>query len=207
DGEVDVFVEIPAGLIHMATLGRDRIVGELGGVADVPRTATIMARTDVAALRVDRDNLMSLVAELPSIAIEIIGELGQRLHSTNQSLAFLTYAANALARGEYDAAMLAELTRQSGALATFARAFSDMAQRMRDANRLLATGNTACMFVTMFSGVLDIETGRLRYCNAGHNSPYLLRSGGGRDLLKPTGIPFGIDPDRSYTIAETVLAS
>jgi len=306
DGEVDVFVEIPAGLIHMATLGRDRIVGELGGVADVPRTATIMARTDVAALRVDRDNLMSLVAELPSIAIEIIGELGQRLHSTNQSLAFLTYAANALARGEYDAAMLAELTRQSGALATFARAFSDMAaeiqakqtrreemeaaaaiqqsilpgplplgaaehridlhadmhpareiggdfydyfmlderrlvvtiadvsgkgipaalfmavsrtvmrnvpaetdmaQRMRDANRLLATGNTACMFVTMFSGVLDLETGRLRYCNAGHNSPYLLRSGGGRDLLKPTGIPFGIDPDRSYTIAETVLAS
>src|SRR5207302_1672882 len=209
DGEVDVFVEIPAALIHMATLGRDRIVGELGGVADVPRTATIMARTDVAALRVDRDNLMSLVAELPSIAIEIIGELGQRLHSTNQSLAFLTYAANALARGEYDAAMLAELTRQSGALATFARAFSDMAaetdmaQRMRDANRLLATGNTACMFVTMFSGVLDLETGRLRYCNAGHNSPYLLRSAGGRDLLKPTGIPFGIDPDRSYTIAET----
>lgn len=306
DGEVDVFVEIPAGLIHMATLGRDRIVGELGGVADVPRTATIMARTDVAALRVDRDNLMSLVAELPSIAIEIIGELGQRLHSTNQSLAFLTYAANALARGEYDAAMLAELTRQSGALATFARAFSDMAaeiqakqtrreemeaaaaiqqsilpgplplgaaepridlhadmhpareiggdfydyfmlderrlvvtiadvsgkgipaalfmavsrtvmrnapaetdmaQRMRDANRLLATGNTACMFVTMFSGVVDLETGRLRYCNAGHNSPYLLRSGGGRDLLKPTGIPFGIDPDRSYEIAETALAS
>jgi len=305
DGEVDVFVEIPAGLIHMATLGRDRIVGELGGIADVPRTATIMARTDVAALRVDRDNLMSLVAELPSIAIEIIGELGQRLHSTNQSLAFLTYAANALARGEYDAAMLAELTRQSGALATFARAFSDMAaeiqakqtrreemeaaaaiqqsilpgplplgaaehridlhadmhpareiggdfydyfmlderrlvltiadvsgkgipaalfmavsrtvmrnapaetdmaQRMRDANRLLATGNTACMFVTMFSGVLDLETGRLRYCNAGHNSPYLLRSGGGRDLLKPTGIPFGIDPDRPYIIAETVLA-
>jgi len=306
DGEVDVFVEIPAGLIHMATLGRDRIVGELGGVADVPRTATIMARTDVAALRVERDNLMSLVAELPSIAIEIISELGQRLHSTNQSLAFLTYAANALARGEYDAAMLAELTRQSGALATFARAFSDMAaeiqakqtrreemeaaaaiqqsilpgplplgaaehridlhadmhpareiggdfydyfmlderrlvvtiadvsgkgipaalfmavsrtvmrnapadtdmaQRMREANRLLATGNTACMFVTMFSGVLDIETGRLRYCNAGHNSPYLLRAGGGRDMLKPTGIPFGIDPDRAYEIAETVLAA
>jgi sigma-B regulation protein RsbU (phosphoserine phosphatase) len=306
EGEVDVFVEIPAGLIHMATLGRDRIVGELGGVADVPRTATIMARTDVAALRVDRDNLMSLVAELPSIAIEIISELGQRLHSTNQSLAFLTYAANALARGEYDAAMLAELTRQSGALATFARAFSDMAaeiqakqtrreemeaaaaiqqsilpgplplgaaehridlhadmhpareiggdfydyfmlderrlvvtiadvsgkgipaalfmavsrtvmrnapvetdmaQRMREANRLLATGNTACMFVTMFSGVLDIETGRLRYCNAGHNAPYLLRAGGGCDMLKPTGIPFGIDPDRAYEIAETVLAS
>jgi sigma-B regulation protein RsbU (phosphoserine phosphatase) len=305
DGEVDVFVEIPAGLIHMATLGPDRIVGELGGFTDVPRTATIIARTDVAALRVDRDNLMSLVAEFPSIAIEIISELGQRLHGTNQSLAFLTYAANALARDEYDAAMLAELTRQSGALAVFARAFADMAaeihakqtrreemqaaaaiqqsilpgplprgaaqeridlcadmhpareiggdfydyfmlderrlavtiadvsgkgipaalfmavsrtvmrnaagdaemaDRMRDANRLLATENAACMFVTMFSGVLDLTTGVLRYCNAGHNAPYLLRADGSRETLKATGIPFGIDPDRPYRIAETALA-
>src|SRR5262249_56381851 len=83
----------------------------------------------------------------------------------------------------------------------------DRAQRMGDATHLLATGNTACMFVTMFSGVLDLATGVLRYCNAGHNPPYLLRAGGSRDLLKPTGIPFGIDPDRSYDIAETALAA
>jgi len=306
EGEVDVYVEIPAGLIHMATLGQDRVVGELGGFADVPRTATIVARTEVAALRVDRDNLMSLAAEFPSIGIEIIGELGQRLHSTNQSLAYLTYAANALARDEYDAAMLVELTNQSGALASFARAFADMAAeirakqsrreemqaaaaiqqsilpgplpsdsmrqrvdlhadmrpareiggdffdyflidedrlaftvadvsgkgipaalfmavsrtvmrnaasgadmgaRMIDANRLLSAENAACMFVTMFHGVLDLTTGLLRYCNAGHNPPYLLRGDGGRETLKATGIPFGIDPDRPYQIAETVLAS
>ena len=304
EGEVDVYVEIPAGLIHMATLGQDRVVGELGGFADVPRTATIVARTDIAALRVDRDNLMSLAAEFPSIGIEIIGELGQRLHSTNQSLAYLTYAANALARDEYDAAMLVELTNQSGALASFARAFADMAAeirakqsrreemqaaaaiqqsilpgplpsgdtqlrvdlhadmrpareiggdffdfflidedrlaftvadvsgkgipaalfmavsrtvmrnaasgadmgaRMIDANRLLSAENAACMFVTMFHGVLDLTTGLLRYCNAGHNPPYLLRADGGRETLKATGIPFGIDSDRPYRIAEISL--
>ena len=304
EGEVDVYVEIPAGLIHMATLGQDRVVGELGGFADVPRTATIVARTEVAALRVDRDNLMSLAAEFPSIGIEIIGELGQRLHSTNQSLAYLTYAANALARDEYDAAMLVELTNQSGALASFARAFADMAAeirakqsrreemqaaaaiqqsilpgplpsggtqlrvdlyadmrpareiggdffdfflidedrlaftvadvsgkgipaalfmavsrtvmrnaasgtematRMSDANRLLSAENAACMFVTMFHGVLDLTTGLLRYCNAGHNPPYLLRADGGRETLKATGIPFGIDSDRPYRIAEISL--
>ena len=304
EGEVDVYVEIPAGLIHMATLGQDRVVGELGGFADVPRTATIVARTEVAALRVDRDNLMSLAAEFPSIGIEIIGELGQRLHSTNQSLAYLTYAANALARDEYDAAMLVELTNQSGALASFARAFADMAAeirakqsrreemqaaaaiqqsilpgplppdsmrqrvdlhadmrpareiggdffdfflldedrlaftvadvsgkgipaalfmavsrtvmrnaasgadmgaRMIDANRLLSAENAACMFVTMFHGVLDLTTGLLRYCNAGHNPPYLLRADGGRETLKATGIPFGIDPERPYRIAEISL--
>jgi len=304
EGEVDVYVEIPAGLIHMATLGQDRVVGELGGFADVPRTATIVARTDIAALRVDRDNLMSLAAEFPSIGIEIIGELGQRLHSTNQSLAYLTYAANALARDEYDAAMLVELTNQSGALASFARAFADMAAeirakqsrreemqaaaaiqqsilpgplppdsmrqrvdlhadmrpareiggdffdfflidedrlaftvadvsgkgipaalfmavsrtvmrnaasgadmgaRMIDANRLLSAENAACMFVTMFHGVFDLTTGLLRYCNAGHNPPYLLRADGGRETLKATGIPFGIDPERPYRIAEISL--
>lgn len=304
DGEVDVYVEIPAGLIHMATLGRDRIVGELGGFTDAPRTATIVARTDVAALRVDRDNLMSLVAEFPSIGIDIISELGNRLHSTNQSLAYLTYAANALARDEYDPTMLTELVEQSGALASFARAFADMAYEIRakqsrreemqaaaaiqqsilpgplpdratlpidlhadmrpareiggdfydyfmldeqrlaftvadvsgkgipaalfmavsrtvmrntgrgadmlaritDANRLLSAENAASMFVTMFHGVLDTETGRLQYCNAGHNPPYLLRAAGGRETLPATGIPFGIDPDRPYRIAEAALA-
>jgi len=40
---------------------------------------------------------------------------------------------------------------------------------MAEANRLLATQNTACMFVTMFHGVLDLSSGVLRYCNAGHN--------------------------------------
>jgi serine phosphatase RsbU (regulator of sigma subunit) len=305
EGEVDVHVEIPAGLIHVATLGRNRFIGELGVFTDLPRIATVVARTYVIVLRIDRDSLMSLAAEFPSIGVEIISELGRRLHSTNRSLAFLTYAANALARDEYDPAMIAELTNQPGELANFARAFADMAAeirakqhrreemqaaaaiqesilpgplqraggalrvdlhaemhpareiggdfydyflidedrlavtvadvsgkgipaalfmavsrtvmrnistadmatRMVDANRLLAAENTACMFVTMFHGVLDLASGALRYCNAGHNPPYLLRAAGGRETLKATGIPFGIDADLPYGIAETVLAS
>ena len=59
----------------------------------------------------------------------------------------------------------------------------DMGAGMAEANRLLATQNTACMFVTMFHGVLDLASGVLRYCNAGHNPPYLLRAGGGRVTL------------------------
>jgi phosphoserine phosphatase RsbU/P len=81
----------------------------------------------------------------------------------------------------------------------------DMGFGMSEANRLLATQNTACMFVTMFHGVLDLASGVLRYCNAGHNPPYLLRGKGGRDTLGGTGIPFGIDADMPYRIAETVL--
>jgi sigma-B regulation protein RsbU (phosphoserine phosphatase) len=81
----------------------------------------------------------------------------------------------------------------------------DMAARMAEANRLLSADNTASMFVTMFHGVIDLGTGALRYCNAGHNPPYLLRAGGGRETLKPTGIAFGLDADMPYRIDEAVL--
>ncbi len=69
EGEVDVSVEIPAGLIHVATLGRNRFIGELGVFTDLPRIATVVARTYVIVLRIDRDSLMSLAAEFPSIGV------------------------------------------------------------------------------------------------------------------------------------------
>jgi sigma-B regulation protein RsbU (phosphoserine phosphatase) len=80
-----------------------------------------------------------------------------------------------------------------------------MATNMQSANRLLSAENTAMMFVTAFHGVLDLKTGALRYCNAGHNPPYLLRRSGKTEQLKATGIPFGIDGDLPYRVGETVL--
>ena len=53
--------------------------------------------------------------------------------------------------------------------------------------------------------MVDLATGVLRYCNAGHNPPYLLRAEGGRETLRPTGIAFGLDPDMPYRIDETML--
>jgi phosphoserine phosphatase RsbU/P len=83
---------------------------------------------------------------------------------------------------------------------------SDMPTRLSEANRLLAAENDACMFVTMFHGILDLTTGVLRYCNAGHTPPYLLRADGGLEALRATGIPFGIDPGMRYLVSETKLA-
>ena len=132
EGEAEVFVEIPAGRIPMATLGRHSTIGELGAFTDMPRTATVVARTQLSTLRVERDTLMSLAADFPVIAVAVIGELGRRLHSMNMPLAYLTYAAGALARDEYDPALLAELADQQGELATFARVFANMAAEIRD---------------------------------------------------------------------------
>ncbi len=44
-------------------------------------------------------------------------------------------------------------------------------------NDEISRDNASAMFVTLFIAVLDVSTGRMRYCNAGHTLPYLLSAG------------------------------
>ena len=45
---------------------------------------------------------------------------------------------------------------------------------VRGMNESLCAMNESSMFVTFFCGVLDLASGTLRYCNAGHNPPLIL---------------------------------
>lgn len=47
------------------------------------------------------------------------------------------------------------------------------AEVLRQVNNELCRENEQCMFVTLFLGILDITTGKVRYANAGHN-PFIL---------------------------------
>jgi len=47
---------------------------------------------------------------------------------------------------------------------------------MQSANREIARDNPEALFVTVFAGILDLRTGQLHYCNAGHDAPYLLHA-------------------------------
>jgi sigma-B regulation protein RsbU (phosphoserine phosphatase) len=53
-------------------------------------------------------------------------------------------------------------------------------------------------YATVFFGIVDPEDGVLRYVNAGHNPPLVLRGGGGLDRLDPTGRPLGLLPGGGY---------
>ena len=50
-------------------------------------------------------------------------------------------------------------------------------------NKLLAADSVDCMFVTGFYGLLNVKTGEINYCNAGHNPPYLLKRNGKIEAL------------------------
>lgn len=62
-------------------------------------------------------------------------------------------------------------------------------------------------FVTAFFGVLDPESGRFVYANAGHNPPYWIRSSGEIATLREGGLVLGLFGDSKYEHAEIHLAA
>ncbi len=60
------------------------------------------------------------------------------------------------------------------------------------------------MFVTCLYGVLDLETGRFVFANAGHNLPCVGRRDGAIEA-RATGMPLGMLPDQTYEEAEVTL--
>jgi sigma-B regulation protein RsbU (phosphoserine phosphatase) len=71
-------------------------------------------------------------------------------------------------------------------------------------NETMAETNDSMMFVTFFVGVLDMPTGRLRYCNAGHDVPILTGSGSGLLPCDPN-VPIGIMPGWKFTLQEATI--
>lgn len=69
-------------------------------------------------------------------------------------------------------------------------------QTLSHVNQILSQINEACMFVTTFYGILDLNTGEFRFCNAGHNPPYIFTEDG---TIKPieteVGIALGVVDD------------
>ena len=71
-------------------------------------------------------------------------------------------------------------------------------------NKTIAEMNKRYMFVTLFVGVLDLHTGHLHYCNAGHDAPLLVGQGIG-ELPCDSNIPVGFRPQWQYTLQEAQI--
>ena len=86
EGEANVLVDTPQGAVKVATLGRNDIIGEIAVLCDVPRTATVVAQSNLETLRVSKDGFFHLVTQFPQVAIEVMSEIASRLHHTTQAL-------------------------------------------------------------------------------------------------------------------------
>lgn len=89
DGTADVLVDTPDGPVKVANFSVNDIVGEIAILCDVPRTATIVAATDLEALAISKDNFLKLLREFPDVSLEVMRELGQRLDRMNKELTLL----------------------------------------------------------------------------------------------------------------------
>jgi serine phosphatase RsbU (regulator of sigma subunit) len=84
---------------------------------------------------------------------------------------------------------------------------------LHSTNQRILTDTRNNMFVTVFYGILDLNTGQLTYANAGHNPPYLFKarsSDNSEELVEPqglgnTGIPLGILEETSWEAKSIVM--
>lgn len=74
------------------------------------------------------------------------------------------------------------------------------------ANRWITRDTEAGMFVTVFYGIIEPHTGRMRYCCAGHNPPLLFRADGAVETLHTPGIALGVLDEITLEDREVCIA-
>ena len=94
------------------------------------------------------------------------------------------------------------MTNTCGAFHLLAESESEPIRIVSRMNDMLSRDNSMTIFVTFFAGVLDLNTGHLRYCNAGHIAPIV----DGNPLPVESNLPIGAMPDWKYTTQEADIA-
>jgi len=86
DGEAEVLIKGASGPIAVATVGKNDFVGEIAILCEIPRTATIRAKTALITLRITKDLFFRMLLDFPAIGIEVMRVLAQRLDHTTERL-------------------------------------------------------------------------------------------------------------------------
>ncbi len=68
------------------------------------------------------------------------------------------------------------------------------AQIARQINDAVSAENEQMMFVTMIIGKIHLDTGRMEFCNCGHNPPVVFKEGEARFMDIKANVPLGIAP-------------
>jgi serine phosphatase RsbU (regulator of sigma subunit) len=92
-----------------------------------------------------------------------------------------------------------------GSLRTLSTAGLRGAELVAKLNAHLCANIPPNRLITLFYGELDADGGALRYVNAGHNPPFLVRGDGAVERLAPTAVALGVMADAEFQAYETTL--
>jgi CRP-like cAMP-binding protein len=130
EGEVEVSVRTTYGPVTLNVVAAPALMGEIGVLANLPRTATVRARGAGQALWIGGDLFTRIAQDDPAVLRQIVAVLGQRIAAFNQAIGFYTNALAALEREDLDPRLLDELRNPPPELLSFALTFRKMADQI-----------------------------------------------------------------------------
>ena len=134
-GSVSVLAENKFGTVTLARIDGPRLIGEIGVLAGLPRTASIRAATEVTVVKISGAQLLDIGARNPELLLTVIAQLGRQIDSVNKTVGLYTTALAALEEREFDPAILETLAHPPPQLAEFSSAFQRFARQISDKRR------------------------------------------------------------------------
>ncbi|UCD98314.1 MAG: SpoIIE family protein phosphatase [Chloroflexota bacterium] len=217
----DAEKELILGGISLLIESEDSDIDEL--------TNTLKSLANIIAIALEREpeDTEQVIGRLASDELEMAGKLQSRIlpekppHLDGWDIATRLLPARETSGDFYDfiplsnnkwGILIADVTDKglgaavfmamcSSLIRTYAVRFPTLpALALSSVNERIFTDMRGGLFLTAFYGILEPETGRLRYVNAGHNPPFLVGNLKGKplDRLPSTGMALGVSEEATW---------
>ncbi len=129
-GSVTVFAENKFGTVDLATIHSPQLIGEIGVLAGLPRTASIKAASEITIVKISASQLLEIGTKNPRLLFTVISQLGRQIDGVNKAVGLYTTALSALEQREFDPSVLEALAHPPPQLAEFSSAFQRFAKQI-----------------------------------------------------------------------------
>ncbi len=188
---VHIAIALENAKLHAALVDQQRIRTELGLARQIQQ--------NLLPPPPERWNRYRIAA-MAEPCYEVGGDFYDFLNITSSTLGVVI--ADVSGKGISSALVMSTMQATLRALVVGVHSFERLLERMNDVIRGYTGGR---MFVTLFLALLDNESRKLHYINAGHNPPVVVRADGRFDLLEEGGTVLGLLPSVHYNRAQTEL--